>query len=535
MGKIKLLDCTLRDGGYINNWNFGRKNIKNICNSLAEARIDVVEVGFLTNKAHSEEDALYCSCEEIAQTANIDKNKTEIAAMIAIGETEMDPISLPKADKAVLDIVRITFHHTRQEIEKAVAYAGCLMQKGYKVCMQPVGTTIYKDRELLELIEIVNKLKPYAFYLVDTLGTLYKKELLRFIYLIDNNLERSIKLGFHSHNNLQMSFSNAQLILEYSSAREFLIDCSLFGMGRGAGNLCTELIAQYMNSEGIAAYNMMPIVAAIDNYINPIHLTKTWGYSAQYYIAAIHNCHPNYASYLMNKQTLNMNQIDLILKNIASEDKHIFKRDVIEHAYFRFQNRDIDDVESINRLSEELVGSGKDVLVLASGKTILDYKERIRAFAGTEHVIVITINGSYADYPGDYMFLSNQKRMYDIDYEEYGGKIIMTSNLPKVNSECIYVDYDKLADYEYEEADNAGLMLLRLLERVGVARVYIAGFDGFDQSVNRNYYDKDLINNVLPDVVEMKNASIRSQLKKIMEKLDVIFLTPSKYLIEEMS
>lgn len=532
MSKISLLDCTLRDGGYINNWNFGKKNIKNICNNLIEAQIDVIEVGFLTNKAHSEDDALYCSCEEIAQIVNVDKNEVKIAAMIAIGETEINPICLLGAEETVLDIVRITFHHTRQEIEKAVAYAKCLMEKGYRVCMQPVGTTVYKDKELLDLIEIVNKLKPYAFYLVDTLGTLYKKELLRFIYLIDNNLDKDIKLGFHSHNNLQMSFSNAQLILEYSSTREFLIDCSIFGMGRGAGNLCTELIAQYMNSKGIAAYNMMPIVETIDNYINPIYLTKTWGYSAQYYMAAIHNCHPNYASYLMNKQTLNMNQIDLILKNIAAEDRHIFKKAVIEDAYFRFQNRDIDDTESINILMKEILNTKKEVLVLASGKTLLDYREKIMAFVDTKNLVIISINGNYSDYPSDYIFLSNQKRMYDLDYDKYKGKIIMTSNLPKINADCIYVDYDKLSNYEYDEADNAGLMLLRLLERVGLDRVYIAGFDGFGQIVNNNYYKRDLINNVLPESVEAKNESIRKQLKLIMKKMDVVFLTPSKYLTE---
>ena len=107
---------------------------------------------------------------------------------------------------------------------------------------------------------------------------------------------------------------------------------------------------------------------------------------------------------------------------------------MIEDAYFRFQNRDIDDTESINILIEEILKTGKEVLILASGKTLLDYKEKIMAFMDTKNLVIISINGNYADYPSDYMFLSNQKRMYDVDYDKYKGKIIMTSNLPKVNA-----------------------------------------------------------------------------------------------------
>ena len=156
MSKISLLDCTLRDGGYINNWNFGEKIIKKVCSNLVNAGIDIIEVGFLTNFKHSKDDALYGNCWEIENVVDFSTDKVQIAAMIAIGEKEMNPISLPKAEDTVLDIVRITFHHTRQEIERAVEYATCLMEKGYKVCMQPVGTTVYKDKELLELIELVN-------------------------------------------------------------------------------------------------------------------------------------------------------------------------------------------------------------------------------------------------------------------------------------------------------------------------------------------------------------------------------------------
>ncbi len=535
MSSVNLLDCTLRDGGYINNWNFGFNTIKNICNNLLDANMDIIEIGFLTDKTHTTDDSLYYNCDEMEQVLRQDRGNTLIAAMIAIGEKEMNPESLPKAENTVLDIVRITFHHNKEEIEKAVSYARCLMEKGYKVCMQPVGTTIYKDKDLLELIEIVNDLNPYAFYLVDTLGTLYKKELLKFLYLIDYNLNANIKLGFHSHNNLQMSYANAQMILEYHSAREFLIDCSLFGMGRGAGNLCTELITQYMNTEGITAYDMIPIMASIDDYINPIYLSKSWGYSAHYYMAAVHNCHPNYASYLMNKQTLNMNQIDLILRSLPMCSRHIFNKELAEQVYYQFQSRDIDDEIGIEQLRKDIVLSDRTVLILAPGKTILDYKKDIDAFILEEMPIIISINGSYKGYKSDYIFLSNQKRMYGIDYENYNGGVIITSNLPKLREEYIYVDYDKLANQLYQESDNAGLMLIRLLANIGMKKIYVAGFDGFELVAKNNYYARELINNVSPEFIAVKNYSIGKQLSNMMKIIDVEFLTPSLYLREDFN
>jgi len=218
MSVIKLLDCTLRDGGYINNWKFGKREISELCRCLVEARTDIIEVGFLTDLEHTEDDALYSNCEEIRAVCN-KKEKSMLAAMIALGEKEMNPELLEPAETSPLDIVRITFHRDEAEITRAISYAKCLMDKGYKVCMQPVGTTSYLDKQLIELIEKINELKPWAFYLVDTLGILCKEELLRFIYLIDYNLALGIKLGFHSHNNLQMSFANAQQIIEHHSSR----------------------------------------------------------------------------------------------------------------------------------------------------------------------------------------------------------------------------------------------------------------------------------------------------------------------------
>lgn len=526
MSKLKLLDCTLRDGGYINNWRFGKNVIKSVCQNLSAANIDIIEVGFLTDISHSSEESLYSDCDEVMEKCFCE-GASKLAAMIALGEKEIDPDGFPHVKDSPLEIIRITFHQEHDEIQRAIKYAEVLMEKGYKVCMQPVGTTSYSDKDLLSLIEMINKLKPYAFYLVDTLGILCREELLRFIFLIDYNLDEGIKIGFHSHNNLQMSFANAQLIAEYHSSREFIVDCSVYGMGRGAGNLCTELIAQYINGTEMSSYNMVPIYETLDTYIYPIYLVSPWGYSAHYYISAAHKCHPNYAAFLMNKQTLTMNQIDLILKNLPPDERDTYNKKLIEEMYYNFQNKTIDDSENINKLKKLLCE--RNILILAPGKSISIHSDKIKEFISNSCPFIITINGSFDGYDSDFIFISNLKRLYSIELDKIDTKMIITSNLPNIVRDSYYVDYSSLCSKESNEPDNSGIMLIRLMCNMDVKKIYIAGFDGFEETVKNNYYTEKMMNSVNPENISDKNYSIAAQLYRLKKNIDIEFLTPSKY------
>ena len=526
MSKLMLLDCTLRDGGYINEWHFGRNVILSVCAKLSAAKIDIIEVGFLTELPHTENNSLYASCAELDSITVGCQGSNQIAAMIAIGEMELDPEVLVPAMQSTLDIVRITFHNNNVEVEKAFRFARHLMDKGYQVCMQPVGTTSYTDKELLDLIAEVNTLAPYAFYLVDTLGILQHKELQHFIDLIDHNLAPGIKLGFHSHNNLQMSYSNAQYISEYQTMREFILDCSVYGMGRGAGNLCTELIAQYENRAGRGQYELMPLYEILDNYIYPIFIHFSWGYNSYYYISAVHQCHPNYAAFLMNKQTLTMNEVDLILKNIPQESRAVFRKRLIEELYYNFQNHVIDDSSGRLILIDRI--KDRDVLLLASGKSLNFYRRKIQQYIEERRPIVISINSLYPDFLSDYVFVSNLKRLHMLDMDTLPVPMILTSNLPSVAHSCVYVDYASLCGTG-EEPDNSGMMLLRLMKRLGMERVHIAGYDGFSREPKDNYFDEKLINSVDPETIEKKTAAIAKQIGEIRADMEVISLTPSRY------
>lgn len=526
MSNVSLLDCTLRDGGYINDWQFGRREIKEIIKLLIKSKIEIIEVGFLTDLPHTKDHSLFGSCEEIDSVCK-DKGDAQIAAMIALGEKEINPDRLPPKSDTALDILRITFHKDEEEIRRAADFAKRLMEKGYKVCMQPIGTVAYSDTDLLELVKKINELSPYAFYIVDTIGSFYNDDLLKMVYLIDNNLSPKIKLGFHSHNNLQMSFSNAQKILELRSEREFIVDASLFGMGRGAGNLATELISKYINSIEHSKYDIVNVLEAIENYIFPIYIQHPWGYNVHYYMAATHKCHPSYASYLMNKQTLTMNQVNLLLQNLPKETRHIFNKSIIEKLYQNFQSKALDDSETVTAVSEMI--KDKKVLLLAPGASLEEKKDDILAFIERENPLIISVNSVFPSFCEDCVFISNNKRLLSLDYDSCKGKIIVTSNLPALNDKFLKVDYNKLCDFSFDEPDNAGMMLLRLLSNAGLKKVYLAGFDGFATKEIRNYYTKKIADCLPEEEANRKNFSVYTQIKELTERIDVEFITPSIY------
>ena len=524
MSNIQVLDCTLRDGGYINNWQFGEKTIKGVVKDLADAKVDVIEIGFLTDLPRTSNHSLFNSTAELLPVTQ-NKGGSLVAGMIALDEKEMNPLSLDDSKTTGVDIVRLTFHNSASKIERAISFAKILMGKGYKVCMQPVGTTTYSDEELVSLIKQINKLNPYAFYLVDTLGTLYEDRLMHFVDLIDSNLNLEIKIGFHSHNNLQMSFANSQKIVNLDSKRNFVIDSSLYGMGRGAGNLCTELIVRYLNEVGKGNYNLVPILDAIDNYIYPISLKLPWGYNAHYYMSAIYGCHPNYASYLMNLQTLTMNEVNTILQSLPKDRRHLFDKKLIEKLYLDFQNSN--SKNTAPALNENINSS--EVLLIAPGYSAIEKVNEINDYINKNHPVVIAVNFMPNNIPVHYVFISNRKRFASSDFKNINAQVIATTNVPSDAKNIIYVDYDDLCDAKYNQPDNAGMMALRLLLKLKIKKAVLAGFDGFSANAKQNYYDETITDHNTKQTADEKNVDYAKQLADIAKNLSIEFLTPSIY------
>ncbi|NHC43575.1 4-hydroxy-2-ketovalerate aldolase, partial [Bacillus sp. MM2020_1] len=169
MSNVKILDCTLRDGGYINNWKFGEKSIRKIIEKLSQSNIDIIECGFIRDWEFNPNISVFDDIERIRELIGQKNKNITYVGMIDVPYIPIEKIK--ECDGSSIDGIRLTFHEN--EIEEAMNYGKILMEKGYKLFIQPVGTTSYTDAKLLELISRVNELKPYAFYLVDTFGIMY--------------------------------------------------------------------------------------------------------------------------------------------------------------------------------------------------------------------------------------------------------------------------------------------------------------------------------------------------------------------------
>lgn len=526
----KILDCTLRDGGYINRFQFGSGVMVDIVDRLAKASIDIIECGFLQRNAGNHETSLFADATSVKRIIQKKYSGTMYVAMIQIGAIDIDAIQ--PCDGSSIDGIRLTFHE--HEIDEAFVFAKQLKDKGYQVFIQPVGTIGYTDEALLKLVDRVNTLKPYAFYIVDTLGTMYKKDVLRLFHLVNDRLDPAVCMGFHAHNNLQLSFSNAQELLEVSKNREMILDASVFGMGRGAGNLNTELITQYINDNIGYRYNLVEILEIMDRYIKPLRLQYQWGYDAPYYISSAANCHPNYASFLINKQTLRVQDIYGILNNLDRGERHLFNKDYIEKQYVTFMDRHVDDAAAFEQV--QALVADKKVLLIAPGKSIKmpENIEKIKKLAEDPSWVTISVNFIPAHIPVDIVFVSNMKRFESFErlrgYTDTRQTIVVTSNvLQESSDDLLVVDYMRHVNQNPCVFDNAGLMCLYLMQRAGVAEASLAGFDGFMANAQENFYSESMYADAEQERMVRINDAMREQISQISSHMAITFVTRSHY------
>ncbi len=522
MTNMQILDCTLRDGGYINNFDFGEKGIKEIINQLTNAGIDIIETGFLQDEEYSINRSIYNTVEQIKHFLPADHKKSMYVAMACYGEYSLEQLS--DYDGTSIDGIRVTFHYP--EVEPALEYCKQIMDKGYKVFVQPVGTSSYSDEKLLTLIKKVNELHPYSFYLVDTLGLMDKDELLRFYYIINHNLASTIHMGFHSHNNLQLSFSNSQALLSVEGDRVMSLDSSVYGMGRGAGNLNTELIANYLNEHANKCYDLDPLLEIVDDYISKIKEKYEWGYAVPYYLAATNGCHPNYAIYLCSKNTLNVKSISTILHMIEPNKRSLFDKNLAEQKYIEFQSREIDDKKTIDLLKSKFVG--RNILILAPGSSLSKNEEYIKKTASDNNCLIVSISFVPGFIKPDFVFMSNKKRYLTLGDDQYNNEtLIHTSNI-NIEGDNLVVNYSDVINEDDNITDNSSLMMLNLLCKLQPSKIYIAGMDGYIVGQDNYYNSKIAIKHDIEQTVVL-NKSISRRLVQLESQLNIEMITPSVY------
>ena len=523
MENVKVLDCTLRDGGYCNEWKFGNENIKKIVCRLSDAGIDIIECGFLTNKVtYNPNVTKFTSVEEVAAIIPPKRNGITYVCMINYGEYLLK--ELPEYDGRSLDGIRVAFH--KKNLLSALTFCKGVREKGYKVFVQAMVSLNYTDEEFLDLIQRVNTIHPYAFYIVDSFGVMKQKDLVRLFYMVDHNLDKDIQIGYHSHNNMQLAYSNAQALVDIRTKRNLILDSSVYGMGRGAGNLNTELLVEYLNDNIGTAYDLRPLLSIIDEILNDFYHLNYWGYSLPNYLSAKHNVHPNYAGYLDSKKTLTVENMDEIFSMMEEEKRSEFDKTYIEGLYVQYMEKG----EVHENHFQEFKGRiyGKNVLIIAPGKSSAVEKGKILSLANREKVITISVNFDYPSFETDFIFLSNLRRYRELDVQKRK-KCIVTSNIPAMDCYLQTKYRDLLNSYE-SVRDNAGMMLIKYLIMLGAQKIWLAGFDGYSLNVTNNYAEQKMNFYTQKATFEALNAGMNAAIADFAKQIDIEFLTTPHYI-----
>lgn len=319
--KIELVDVTLRDGGIVINFDYGAERMQSIKAALEASGVEYIETGYIDGKKGSPAGRTCFDSELAIEKTLLSSGKNPRVSYVAmIDYGTFDVNTLHPRSATGIDGIRLAFHkeHWRPSIE----WGKIILSKGYDLYIQPMVSMRYSDDEFKRLIQTCNTELPGAkgFYVVDSFGQMDNASLLHKLEIADQYVSLSMKLGFHAHNNRQMAYSNALSFVDFNARHDVMLDASILGMGKGAGNLCTELIEATLLNEG-KQYNTNVIYEAIADYFAPQKQKTPWGYSLDYYLSSLYSCTPSYIKLFTADPRVTTDILVELLKNMPEEKK----------------------------------------------------------------------------------------------------------------------------------------------------------------------------------------------------------------------
>lgn len=297
--EIKVLDCTIRDGGLMNNHLFSDELVRKVYQAANDAHIDYIELGYKADEsqfARSEFGPMkFCSEKDIDSVVNGIEKKVKISVMADIGR--FDPESVVPCGESHIDMFRVASYV--KDIDKAIDLVNKLNGKGYETTINIMAVSHARERELDEaLVQVEKESAADVIYLVDSFGALYSEQI---AYLAKKykDLMPSKELGIHAHNNQQLAFANT---IESIINNINYLDGTVYGIGRAAGNCPLELLLGFLKNP---KYDIRPIIKIIGTDFLKIREEIEWGYVIPYMITGSLDVHPRAGMALMKTENKN--------------------------------------------------------------------------------------------------------------------------------------------------------------------------------------------------------------------------------------
>lgn len=287
--KIKVLDCTIRDGGLMNKHEFEPRFVREVYKAISEAGVDYMEIGYKNSRRLFSTKEFgkwkFCDDEDIRKVIEGIPSKTKISVMVDVDRVDVEDI-VPKKDSPV-DMIRVATYV--KDVDKAIYLTNHFADKGYETTVNIMAISRALDNELTECLQQLEKeCKAQIIYIVDSFGSLYQ-ETTEFLVKKAKDILKTKEVGMHAHNNQQLAFGNT---IEAIIHNANYVDGSIFGLGRAAGNCPTELILGFLKNP---KYDIRPILDVISKEFIPLQKKIEWGYFIPYAITGILDEHPRTA------------------------------------------------------------------------------------------------------------------------------------------------------------------------------------------------------------------------------------------------
>ncbi|HOM16338.1 MAG TPA: aldolase catalytic domain-containing protein [Thermoguttaceae bacterium] len=313
--EIKVLDCTLRDGGLVNDHHFDDPFVRALYQTCVEAGIDYMEVGYKASKKIFARDKFgawkFCDEDDLRRVFDENPTPLKLAAMADAGKSDYHTDILPK-DKSILDMIRVAFYAT--QAAEAVDMIHDAYQKGYEVSANLMAVTRNTEVEIEQVLELIAQTPASVIVVVDSFGAMYTEQVEMLVKKYLQYAKSAGKeVGIHTHNNQQLAFANTIEAIIHGANR---LDASMGGLGRGAGNCPMELLIGFLRNP---KFHIRPIWAFVQDYIEPLRQTVEWGPYPQYMMTGMLNQHPRSAIAARSNGELRARYVEFYDKVTAEE------------------------------------------------------------------------------------------------------------------------------------------------------------------------------------------------------------------------
>jgi 4-hydroxy 2-oxovalerate aldolase len=286
--EIKILDCTVRDGGLMNDHLFGDETVKAVYSACVNAGIDYMEIGYINSRRIFAPDQhgawKFCQEDDIRRIVGENDTSLKLSVMADAEKSDYHEDILP-CDQSVLDMIRVAAYI--HQIPLALDMIKDANDKGYETTINLMAVSVVSERELDEAIELLVNSEVGTLYIVDSFGALYGEQIQLLLEKYLNYAKSSGKqVGMHAHNNQQLAFANTiDAIVKGAN----ILDASMAGLGRGAGNCPIELLVGFLHNP---KFRLRPILECIQQHIEPMREKLMWGFDTPYMITGLLNQHP---------------------------------------------------------------------------------------------------------------------------------------------------------------------------------------------------------------------------------------------------